>query len=373
MLNPYEHYAAVDFVSDDAFLAHHLAPDAQSTHFWEQWLQLHPHQQPEWQEAQRLLEAVRLGLSDYARTYLSEEAEAQLLLRIQATNALTREESRIIPLWRPTWLRQVAAACFVLATGVGFWLLTTRFAQPSIYQQQVATLQQKAVEQANQTQTPRSIHLPDGSSALLYPQSRLSYPADFGQRNRVVYLLGKATFNVVKNTGKPFYVYANELVTRVLGTQFTVEAFEQGNDVIVTVQHGQVNVYPNQSFSAENVGQPTQKGVLILPNQQIVFSRKSEQFVKKIVAEPIAIELDKAKAEGFVFDETPVADAFERIKKVYGINIIYNADDLKNCQLTASLAEESLFQKLDIITQSIDATYQLIDGEIVIIAKGCSE
>lgn len=373
MQNVYEQYTAVDFVSDNAFLAHHLSPTAQSAHFWEHWLQRYPQQRQAWQEAQQLLEAVRLGLSEYARTYLSAEAEAQLLMRIQATNSLPEKDYRIIPLWRVTWFGQVAAACLLIGTGIGVWLLAFRTSQQSVYQQQVATLRQKSVEQTNQTQVPQSIKLPDGSAMLLYPQSRLSYPADFGWKNRIVYLLGKASFDVVKNTGKPFYVYANELITRVLGTRFTVEAFEKSKDVIITVQHGRVNVYPNESLSADNAGPQPLKGVLILPNQQLVFSRKSEQFTKKIVAEPAILELDSPRAEGFVFDETPVADAFERIKRVYGINIVYNADDLRNCQLTASLADESLFQKLDIITQSIGANYQLIDGEIVIIARGCSE
>jgi transmembrane sensor len=45
---------------------------------------------------------------------------------------------------------------------------------------------------------------------------------------------------------------------------------------------------------------------------------------------------------------------------------------LKDCQLTASLTDEPLFQKLDVIVQSIDASYEVVEGQIVISANGCT-
>lgn len=371
MQHSYESFQAVDFVCDDAFLKHHLSPDAQSVRFWEQWLQAHPHRQDAWRDAQQLLEAVRLGLSEYARTYLSEEAEARLLARIQTTNALAEAEPQVVPLWRTTAFGRAVAACLVIGLGVGVWLFTTRPEQQSVYRQQVASLSQPAVEQINQTQFVKPVPLPDGSTALLFPQSRLSYPTDFGRKKRTIYLLGKANFDVTKDAEKPFYVYANRVVTRVLGTRFTVEAFDSGQDVVVTVQHGQVNVYQDQPLNQHNTSGRTLEGILVQPNQQVVFSRRNEQFTKKIVDKPAILQSDSLKNSAFVFDESPVAEAFELIKKVYGINIIYSAYDLAGCQLTASLTEESLFEKLDVITKSLGATYQVVDGEIIITAKGC--
>lgn len=375
----YEHFTPTDFACDDAFLSHHLSPTGQSAQFWAEWLTHHPHRRDEWTQGGHLLEAVRSGLSAYARTYLSEEAEAQLLARIQATNARIpihiQPEAPVIPLWRTAWVTRAAAACFLLALGVSIWFYTTRSGSPTRYQQQVASLPPTRIETVNTTDKSQLIQLPDGSAVRLSPQSRLSYAADFGREERTVYLLGEANFDVAKNPEKPFYVYANELVTKVLGTKFSVKAFARDKNVTVMLQHGQVSVYRDNGSGMKPTLPASQQnltGVLLLPNQQVVFARQTEQFTKSLVAEPVLVQENAPVKPSFVFDETPVPDVFARLEKAYGIDIVYNADALTGCQLTASLTDEPLFQKLDVITQSIGATYELVDGQVVITAKGCT-
>ena len=132
------------------------------------------------------------------------------------------------------------------------------------------------------------------------------------------------------------------------------------------VQHGQVSVYKNDKIQKQAL-----EGVLLLPNQQVVFERQTTHFVKSIIENPSLIE-NKSKIEAnFEFDETPISTVFDRIEKAYGIDIVFSAEVLRNCQLTASLSEESLFQKLDIITQSIGANYETVEGKIVVTANGC--
>lgn len=366
MQTPYEQFTAVEFVCDDAFLSHYLSPTQQSARFWEQWLHDHPHRRTEWEQAGWLLEAVQLGLRDYARTYLSEEAEDRLLARIRATNEQSALDATVIRFRPATWLKWAAAACLAVLVGTGVWLLTERTEVPSLYQQQVADLPVSRIERVNPSRQTQSFRLPDGSTVQLSPRSRLSYAADFGQATRIIYLLGEATFDVARNPEKPFYVHANELVTKVLGTRFVVKAYEQDRSVMVTVQHGRVSVYRNKPDREQAL-----TGVLLTPNQQVVFTRQTEQFTKTIVSAPVLVQGEKSGKDLFVFDETPVAKVFERLEKAYGIDIIYNRDVLTGCQLTASLTDENLFQKLDAITQSIDATYELVDGQVVITAKGC--
>ncbi|RRB07954.1 hypothetical protein EHT25_07755 [Larkinella rosea] len=45
------------------------------------------------------------------------------------------------------------------------------------------------------------------------------------------------------NPKKTFYVYANELVTQVLGTSFDIRAFDDEQQVEVKVRTGRVSVY----------------------------------------------------------------------------------------------------------------------------------
>lgn len=366
--NEYAHFGVTAFVNDDTFIKHYTAPTAETTQFWEEWLAANPHKQAEWQEARQLLEAVILGLNDYARTYLSEESQNLLLARIQASNAALAQEKPVVSIWRNRWLVAVAASFLLIFS---FWYFKANQAPTSVYEQQVTALSQKVKEVRNASKNPKIVKLPDGSVITLSAQSRLSYPADFGEDIRTVFLSGEAEFEITKDLKKPFYVYANEIVTKVLGTHFVVHAFDEAEQVTVTVQSGQVSVYQSDKQEKTPAALKKEQGVLLLPNQQIVFDRATEQFKKTLVSNPIKLPSTTTDVISFEFNETPVVEAFERLKKAYGINLVYDAEALKDCQITTSLAEESLFQKLDIITQIIGGTYDTVDGQILITAKGC--
>jgi len=367
--NNYAQFSITDFVCDDFFLNYHLSPTETNTFFWNEWLQQNPAKRSDWEQAEQLLEAVRLGLSDYARTYLSPEAEAHLLERIQITIALVGDhQTPIVPIWRRTWvLRSAAAACVLLISGIWYF----NQSPPSIYQQEVAAIKESVIEKNNEGDKPIAVLLPDGSEVVLTPKSRLAYPINFIGDSRTVYLSGEATFSVVKDFKKPFYVHANEIVTKVLGTKFVVRAFEKDKDVIVSVQSGQVSVYnPIKKGKAVPDNEKT-RGVLLLPNQQAVFERLTEQFKKSLIPHPNLIEMPVLEAISFEFNETPVIEAFQRIKKAYGIDIVFNTEVLKGCEVTASLNGETLFEKLDVLTQTINGSYEMVDGQIVVTTKGC--
>jgi transmembrane sensor len=351
-----------DLVCDDNFVRHYLSPTDQSTLFWNDWLIQNPSFQNEWEQAQKLIQDVLLGLNDYAHTYLTQEAEEQLLARIKDTIAQYENEKTIVPLWRKTWAVTAVAACLLVFFGIVFWNISGN--NKDLYQQQITSLKNTPIEKINDSLNPLLIALPDGSTALLSPKSKISYTADFGQNNRKIFLLGEATFEVIKNPLNPFYVYANELVTKVLGTRFTVKSYGDKKDIIVTVEHGQVSVYEHKRADTQAL-----KGVLLKPNQEVVFERETAQFSKSIINKPLIIPSEERT--NFNFDETPVQEVFARLEKAYGIDIVFNKEILKKCQLTASLNAENLFQKLDIITQSIGSTYEMVDGEIVITSRGC--
>ncbi len=370
MQKKYDTYTATDFVCDEAFLHHCLDPTSTSEQFWVQWLLQHPHRQADWTLARQLVEAVQAGLSDYARTYLSEEAEARLLIRILATNKQTQSIAQIRPFWQNAFVYRAAAACFVLVAG--YWVYNSQLSKPSVYQQQIATLAQPTIEKSNLSTERQRIRLLDGTVVVLSPQSKLRYPTNYGQQNRTVYLQGEATFDVVKHAQMPFMVYAGEVVTKVLGTKFLVRSFEQDPKVTVTVQKGQVSVFKGQPMTDKRTSDKTVQGVLLQPNQQVVFSRETQTFTKTLVSIPQRIDTRQTVPVNFVFSETPVTTVFDKLQSAYGIDIIYNVEMLKDCQLTASLTDESLFQKLDIIVQSIDASYEVVEGQIVITAKGCT-
>ena len=369
MQNPYVNFTAADFVVDDAFLQHQLHPTPESTQFWGEWLAQFPEKQADWQRAVKLLEAVQSGLNDYIRTYLSPEAEANLLRRIQDTNAHFDQRANILPLPSRQWIRYAAAACFVLAAGILFWVYREKNPPNSPYQMYVSTLTDTRTEKINEQSQPLLFQLPDGSSVTLFPNSRLSYDDRFGQENRSVFLSGKAFFDVVKQPQKPFFVYANELITKVLGTRFTVQAYPNDKRVKVQVKTGKVSVFTHND-SQNQVENPVLEGVVLTPNQEITLHRQELRFSKGLIAQP-EILMPPTQSPSFEFEEAPVAQVFAVIEKAYGVNIVYDEELLEPCTITASLTEESLAEKIRLICQGIGAKSETIDAQIIIYSKGC--
>jgi ferric-dicitrate binding protein FerR (iron transport regulator) len=223
-------------------------------------------------------------------------------------------------------------------------------------------------EAVNNSKAPLLVRLPDGSTVTLEENSRLSYSKDFSRPEREVFLSGGAFFEVAKNPKKPFVVYANELVTKVLGTSFMIRAFEKDQRVIVAVKTGKVSVFTNKENTPQN---SKVKSITLIPNQQAIFSRKEERLSRSLVEQPQVI-ISKQELLHFSFTNAPVVTIFEALEKAYGVKMQFDEEVLSGCRLTTSLSNETLFERLDVICEAIDATYKVVDGEVLISGKKCS-
>lgn len=90
----------------------------------------------------------------------------------------------------------------------------------------------------------RRIPMTDGSEVTLAGGSRLVLDGDFSPTWRQVILTGEATFDVapIRNGGAPFVVNTQSAVITVIGTVFTVHAYE-GEPTLIDVKEGTVRVH----------------------------------------------------------------------------------------------------------------------------------
>src|SRR5690606_23322087 len=102
-------------------------------------------------------------------------------------------------------------------------------------------------------------------------------------KTREVRLKGEAFFNVHRDPEKPFMVYADEVVTRVLGTSFNVRAYEDDGEITVAVRTGKVSVYAQKSNAA---GEIEESETILTPNQQMVYHKLAEKISKQPVENP---------------------------------------------------------------------------------------
>src|SRR4029077_14541011 len=111
------------------------------------------------------------------------------------------------------------------------------------------------------------VNLSDGSRVTMQPHSVLHYARKFSTDKREVYLQGEAFFRVAKNPSKPFLVYYNNLVTKVLGTSFNVNTNALTGNIEVSVKTGRVQVYENKQL----INDSKNKAVILTPNQKVIY------------------------------------------------------------------------------------------------------
>lgn len=370
----YKTYKTDDFLFDESFRQWTAGTSPEATAFWEQWLTQNPDRVHVVRQAQELVRA----LNDH---YQDDATDARLTseLRRLVRNAAERREAEAadtpsIPVGqRMSLWRWASVAAMLILVGFGLWRyrsVNRRVAAES-YAHLTKTAQVPLQEKVNSSDQAVNILLSDGSAVTLRPKSRLSYPAQFKATNRVVYLDGEAFFDVVKNPAKPFLIYANQTVTKVLGTSFLVRAFESEKNVIVTVRTGRVSVYTQQDFEkAQQSGLRRIQGVILTPNQQMIYSLADHQLMKALVEKPAVIMPETVSREQ-VFEDAPVGKVFATIERTYGVNLLYNDDDLSACLVNLTFTNESLLERLDVVCQTIGASYEVLDGQIVINSKGC--
>jgi hypothetical protein len=110
--------------------------------------------------------------------------------------------------------------------------------------------------------------------------------------------------------------------------------------------------------------------IILTPNQEVVYSTISENFLKKLIEKPAIILAEPTLFE-MSYDGTPVTKIFEVLEENYGIDIKYDEDILNGCSLTTTMAEEGFFERIEIICKAIGAQYEIIDSTVVVTSDGC--
>ncbi|MEO7992326.1 MAG: FecR domain-containing protein [Chryseolinea sp.] len=264
-------------------------------------------------------------------------------------------------------LRYASAAAVILAVVSFVYLFSSKTIDSNIFSK--PDFSQGSLREINNTNNdPMEIALQDGSRITLQVGSKISYPEPFNSSQREIYLEGEAFFEVAKDPAHPFLVYTNEVTTKVLGTSFLVRANKDEKEIIVTVKTGRVMVYAQSSKMDKKSKEDVQE-VVLKPNQQVVYNRKSESVEKKLVEKPeIVLPQPTFKMN---YSNAPVTEIFEALEESYGVDIQFDKEALSACTLTTDLSEEGLYERIEIICNALGATYTSIGTAIVIEATRC--
>lgn len=351
-----ESYTTVTQFCDDALFREWVITGRDNAG-WAPWLEANADKQRLVLEARYLILAMG---SDVAGATASETDQAleETWWRIH------EQEHRVRPLM--SWWR-VAAAVLLFALGLGWYVSRPHSAGTDIAVRKpsAALTAQGDIKVYNDSKVARLVNLEDGSTIILQPQGKLSYPRKFAAEKREVHLSGEAFFEVSKNRKRPFLVYTNDIITEVVGTSFRIKAADDQPEVEVFVKTGEVHVrqIKPQNSNAENV--------VLLPNQSVSYVKSRSLFEK-----PENKDIPKRAIEylNFDFADAPVGTIFSTLESAYGVTIDYPHDVLRDCYLSTSLSDEPLLSKLKIVCESISSGTQFrMEGNHVIVeSTGCN-
>lgn len=237
---------------------------------------------------------------------------------------------------RRSWRRiaaLAAVAMLAIALGVTWTLSRNRGAAP-VAMEQLATAAGERLP----------LTLEDGTEIVLAPGSRLAVPVHFTGDTREVTLTGRAYFHVRHDATRPFLVHARGVETRVLGTEFSVDAYPGDGTVEVMVRSGGVAV--------RRVSSDARDGVVLTRGQRALVDSAGPVRVESGVDTDARLSWTSGR---LVFDRAPLSEVLTEVEHWYGLTVELRDPALGSRRLTATFQRESPDAVMQIIATLVDA------------------
>nr|WP_067053605.1 FecR family protein [Mucilaginibacter sp. L294] len=352
----YDNFEIEDFLQDDSFIDWIFHENAESNAFWTTFLSDHPEKRTLIEKARAILISINVKPHD------DQLSDAEINLRVkliqdQAFRQVPDKQAPIVKIYQRQWFK--TAAVFLVFISIGFVAYQILTKQDNRITQDVLN---KLVKISNTSKKSKFVQMNDGSLAVLTPGSEMEFPSTFKGKERNVYLRGEAFFEVHKDHEHPFLVHSQNMITRVLGTSFTVKAFKNAAEFKVIVNTGKVWVYDQKT---KPTAEKKDVVIVLTPNQQVTYNRNVLQFKKDTLMHPLLLSKEVADKE-LNFTNIPFSTVISKLNVAYGIQIEYNKQKLGDLRITALLAEHPLNEKVELICRAVNAKYRFADGRIII-------
>lgn len=202
---------------------------------------------------------------------------------------------------------------------------------------------------------PLKLALSDGSVVWLNVASTITYPVSFTGNERKVQIDGEAYFEVAKNEKMPFIVQKinSDVQVKVLGTHFNINAYEDEQQIKVTLLEGsvQVSVVSGQSS-------------VIKPGQQAVITNNSPLTIHN---SPDLEEVVAWKDGRFYFEGADMKAIMRQLEKWYDVDIRYEADI--KYSFVAKISRDVNISEILKIFESTELVHFTIENKTITIMK----
>lgn len=182
----------------------------------------------------------------------------------------------------------------------------------------------------------KTLFLPDGSQLVLNGNSSVTYATNF-KNNRKLDLKGEAYFKVVRNPKSPFTVETPQFKIKVLGTSFTISAYENYPNTI-RVLSGKVTVN-----SKENPNH----NVLLTKNQQLRFHTSQLPLLTNNTREDFLAWTKNI----IVLENTSLGETAAILRNKFNVTILFEHPELEQLRITGKFKNENITTILNSIAE----------------------
>lgn len=239
-------------------------------------------------------------------------------------------------------LKYVAIIALMTTVGLGIYSFRTYRADKVILAYTKVSVRNGEQEQ---------VTLPDGTIVTLNSGTTLRYPNDFATDMRLVEMDGEAFFNVKRDESKPFVVRTHDADVKVLGTSFNVKAYQEDEQLAVSVKTGKVQVdMPDTQMR-------------LVPNEQITVNKVSGEIVKR--AEDVA-KVTAWIEGGLYFNKTPIHSVVRDLERMYNTTIELDPQTTFDEYIYGEHDNSSLEAVLSAIQYSTGIQHKRVDDRIVL-------
>ena len=267
-----------------------------------------------------------------------------------------------IRLRRSNRLMQVGiAAVLLIFIAFQFWQapVAPRGSTQYSAQDSVLALSPRWVSIVNDSDQTDTVQLPDQSTVRLFANSSLQYRDNFSVTARDIYLEGKGFFDVVRDTSRPFSVYAGGTKTTALGTSFTI-------DTRVAEQRTAVELHSGKIVVASTTAVPAFENVFLVRRGASLFLYAHMRIVRIAPARRVKAAETKAAVPASItsrlhLENIPLPDVFATLEQAYQTPIHIEDGHIGEIQYTGIIdpETETLADVLTVICLINDLHYKI--------------
>lgn len=244
-----------------------------------------------------------------------------------------------------TMMKAAAVLALMASIGTGIYLYQDNASMKALLRKQL-TVQ---VESGDKT----LLTLPDGTKVFLNASTSLSYPSDFGQAHRDIYLSGEAYLEVAKDARRPFRVHTKHIDIQVLGTKFNISAYPDNEQVETMLMEGSVEVTTTD----------TRHTLTLRPHEKAVYDLSGDS----LTVSPATGEFETAWMRGeLAFRSARLSEIMRQLERRYGKEIKMSDNRYDTDLFTGHFEEDNIYAVLKILQMHYPFTYEEHDGKIYI-------